>query len=83
MKKVDGVQNNDPNDGCTTHLTWAGQFDGKALRPHSGTLRRYVVRGLVVRVLSYRPGGPSSIPGTTRKKKEWSETGSTQPCEYN
>jgi hypothetical protein len=25
--------------------------------------------GLVIRVLSYRSGGPSSIPGTTRKKK--------------
>jgi hypothetical protein len=25
--------------------------------------------GLVVRVLGYRSGGPSSIPGTTRKKK--------------
>jgi hypothetical protein len=24
--------------------------------------------GLVVRVLGYRSGGPSSIPGTTRKK---------------
>jgi hypothetical protein len=24
--------------------------------------------GLVVRVLSYRSGGPGSIPGTTRKK---------------
>jgi hypothetical protein len=24
--------------------------------------------GLVVRVLSYRTGGPGSIPGTTRKK---------------
>jgi hypothetical protein len=27
--------------------------------------------GLVVRVLGYRSGGPGSIPGTTRKKKEW------------
>jgi hypothetical protein len=36
--------------------------------------------GLVVRVLGYRSGGPSSIPGTTRKKKG---TGSTQPREYN
>jgi hypothetical protein len=26
--------------------------------------------GLVVRVLGYRSGGPVSIPGTTRKKKE-------------
>jgi hypothetical protein len=25
--------------------------------------------GLVVRVLSYRSGGPGSIPDTTRKKK--------------
>jgi hypothetical protein len=25
--------------------------------------------GLVIRVLSYRSGGPGSIPGTTRKKK--------------
>jgi hypothetical protein len=32
--------------------------------------RIYVCRlcGLVVRVLGYRPGGPGSIPGTTRKK---------------
>jgi hypothetical protein len=28
------------------------------------------LRGLVVRVLGYRSGGPGSIPGTTRKKKE-------------
>jgi hypothetical protein len=27
--------------------------------------------GLLVRVLGYRSGGPGSIPGTTRKKKEW------------
>jgi hypothetical protein len=26
--------------------------------------------GLVVKVLGYRSGGPGSIPGTTRKKKE-------------
>jgi hypothetical protein len=26
--------------------------------------------GLVVRVLGYRSGGPGSIPGTTRVKKE-------------
>jgi hypothetical protein len=39
--------------------------------------------GLVVRVLGYRSGGPSSIPGTTRKKSSWSGTGSTQPREYN
>jgi hypothetical protein len=26
--------------------------------------------GLVVRVLGYRSGGPGSIPGTTRKKRE-------------
>jgi hypothetical protein len=26
--------------------------------------------GLVVRVLGYRSGGPSSIPGTTRNKKK-------------
>jgi hypothetical protein len=26
--------------------------------------------GLVVRVLGYRSGGPGSIPGTARKKKE-------------
>jgi hypothetical protein len=26
--------------------------------------------GLVVRVLGYRSGGPGSIPGTTRKRKE-------------
>jgi hypothetical protein len=39
--------------------------------------------GLVVRVLGYRSGGPSSIPGTTRKKSSWSGTGCTQPREYN
>jgi hypothetical protein len=40
--------------------------------------------GLVVRVLGYRSAGPGSIPGTTRKKKSsGSETGSTQPREYN
>jgi hypothetical protein len=41
--------------------------------------------GLVVRVLGYRSGGPGSIPGTTRKKRKssGSGTGSTQPCEYN
>jgi hypothetical protein len=39
--------------------------------------------GLVVRVLGYRSGGPSSIPDTTRKKSSGSETGSTQPREYN
>jgi hypothetical protein len=38
--------------------------------------------GLVVRVLGYRSGGPGSIPGTT-KKSSGSETGSTQPREYN
>jgi hypothetical protein len=27
--------------------------------------------GLVARVLGYRSGGPGSIPGTTRKKKQW------------
>jgi hypothetical protein len=27
------------------------------------------LRDLVVRALGYRSGGPSSIPGTTRKKK--------------
>jgi hypothetical protein len=32
-------------------------------------LRRDRLCGLVVRVLSYRSGGPGSIPGTTRKKK--------------
>jgi hypothetical protein len=26
--------------------------------------------GLVVRVIGYRSGGPSSIPGTTRRKKK-------------
>jgi hypothetical protein len=26
--------------------------------------------GLVVKVLGYRSGGPSSIPGTTKKKKK-------------
>jgi hypothetical protein len=39
--------------------------------------------GLVVRVVGYRSGGPGSIPGTTRKKSNWSGTGSTQPREYN
>jgi hypothetical protein len=41
--------------------------------------------GLVVKVLGYRSGGPGSIPGTTRKKKKSSRsgTGSTQPREYN
>jgi hypothetical protein len=29
----------------------------------------YLLCGLVVRGLGYRSGGPSSIPGTTRKKK--------------
>jgi hypothetical protein len=38
--------------------------------------------GLVVRVLSYRSGGPGSIPGTTREKSSRSGTGSTQPREY-
>jgi hypothetical protein len=31
--------------------------------------------GLVVRVLGYRSGGPGSIPGTTRKKKKSSGSG--------
>jgi hypothetical protein len=31
--------------------------------------QNYRFCGLVVRVLSYRSGGPGSIPGTTRKKK--------------
>jgi hypothetical protein len=39
--------------------------------------------GLVVRVLGYRSGGLSSIPGNTRKKNSGPRTGSTQPCEYN
>jgi hypothetical protein len=39
--------------------------------------------GLMVRVLGYRCGGPGSIPGTTRKKSNWSGTGSTQPRDYN
>jgi hypothetical protein len=39
--------------------------------------------GLVVRVLGYRSGGPGSIPGTTRKKRNGSGTGFTQPREYN
>jgi hypothetical protein len=29
------------------------------------------VKVVVVRVLSYRSGGPGSIPDTTRKKKLW------------
>jgi hypothetical protein len=37
--------------------------------------------GLVVRVLGYRSGGPGSIPGTTKKKSNGSETGFTQPRE--
>jgi hypothetical protein len=39
------------------------------LNNHSGLC------GLVVRVLGYRSGGPSSIPGTTRKKSSGSGTG--------
>jgi hypothetical protein len=39
--------------------------------------------GLVARVFGYRSGGPGSIPGTTRKKRSGSGTGSTQPREYN
>jgi hypothetical protein len=38
--------------------------------------------GLVVKVFGYRSGGPGSIPGIT-KKISGSETGSTQPREYN
>jgi hypothetical protein len=30
-----------------------------------------VLCGLVVRVFGYRSGGLGSIPGTTRKKKQW------------
>jgi hypothetical protein len=37
--------------------------------------------GLVVRVLCYRSGGPSSIVGITRKKVSGSGTGSTHPRE--
>jgi hypothetical protein len=40
------------------------------------------LRGLVVRVLGYRSGGPGSIPGPTRKKSIGTGTGSTQPREY-
>jgi hypothetical protein len=40
------------------------------------------VCGLVVRVLGYRSGGLGSIPGTTKKSSS-SETGSTQPADYN
>jgi hypothetical protein len=40
--------------------------------------------GLVVRVPSYKSGGPGWIPSTTRKKIcSGSGTGSTQPREYN
>jgi hypothetical protein len=39
--------------------------------------------GLVVRVTGYWSGGPVSIPGTARKKRNGSGTGSTQPREYN
>jgi hypothetical protein len=45
--------------------------------------RRKCLCGLVVRVPGCRPGGPASIPGTTRKKRSGSGTGSTQPREYN
>jgi hypothetical protein len=38
---------------------------------------------LVVTVLGYRSEGPGSIPGTTKKKRSGSGTGSTQPREYN
>jgi hypothetical protein len=40
--------------------------------------------GLVVRILGYRSGGSGSIPGTNRKKKKFSGsgTGCTQPREY-
>jgi hypothetical protein len=52
----------------------------------SHLIKRETVRdrlcGLVVRVVGYRSGGPSSIPGTT-KKSSLSGTGSTQPREYN
>jgi hypothetical protein len=54
-----------------------GQHDG-FLRPYSriSILKLIMIyyskvdrlRGLVVRVLGYRSGGPGSIPGTTRKK---------------
>jgi hypothetical protein len=37
--------------------------------------------GIVVRVLGYRSRGPSSIPGTTRKKSSGSGTEYTQPRE--
>jgi hypothetical protein len=33
--------------------------------------------------LGYRPGGPGSIPDTTRKKSSGSGTVSTQPRDYN
>jgi hypothetical protein len=39
--------------------------------------------GLVVRVPGYRSVGLGSIPGTTRKKRSGSGTGSTQPREHN
>jgi hypothetical protein len=45
--------------------------------------RRDRLCGVVIRVLGYRSGGPGSIPGTTRKKRSGSGTGSTQPREYN
>jgi hypothetical protein len=38
-------------------------------------VKQYVVKdrlcGLVVRVLGHRSGDQGSIPGTTRKKKQW------------
>jgi hypothetical protein len=39
--------------------------------------------GLVVRVLGYRSGASCSIPALPEKKSSGSETGSTQPREYN
>jgi hypothetical protein len=46
--------------------------------------RKHRLCGLVVRVLGYRSGGLGSIPGTNRKKKKisGSGTGCTQPREY-
>jgi hypothetical protein len=50
--------------------------DSQYYTSSSGTFRKSVIFvdrlcGLVVRVFGYRSGGPGSIPGTTRKKKEY------------
>jgi hypothetical protein len=43
-----------------------------------------IMTAMDMTVPGYRSGGPGSIPGTTRKKKNnGSGTGSTQPREHN